>query len=70
MVQARNKGGGGSGGGGSSELPFSRTPLQKFNLLKNRKHIIAGESSEYRCHGLRVYPVCVCNTVRLGQDTT
>ena len=23
-----------------------------------------------RCHGLRVYPVCVCNTVRLGQDTT
>ena len=19
----------------------------------------------YRCHGLRVYPVCVCNTVRL-----
>ena len=20
-----------------------------------------------RCHGLRVYPVCVCNTVRLGQ---
>ena len=21
----------------------------------------------YRCHGLRVYPVCVCNTVRLGQ---
>ena len=27
----------------------------------------------HRCHGLRVYPVCVCNTVRLGQvrlDTT
>ena len=24
----------------------------------------------FRCHGLRVYPVCVCNTVRLGQDTT
>ena len=23
-----------------------------------------------RCHGLSVYPVCVCNTVRLGQDTT
>ena len=26
-----------------------------------------------RCDGLRVYPVCVCNTVRLGQvgqDTT
>ena len=23
-----------------------------------------------RVHGLRVYPVCVCNTVRLGQDTT
>ena len=23
-----------------------------------------------RCHGLRLYPVCVCNTVRLGQDTT
>ena len=22
------------------------------------------------CHGLRLYPVCVCNTVRLGQDTT
>ena len=21
----------------------------------------------YGCHGLRVYPVCVCNTVRLGQ---
>ena len=20
-----------------------------------------------RCHGLSVYPVCVCNTVRLGQ---
>ena len=20
-----------------------------------------------RCHGLRVYPVCMCNTVRLGQ---
>ena len=25
---------------------------------------------QYRCHGLRLYPVCVCNTVRLGQDTT
>ena len=24
----------------------------------------------FRCHGLRLYPVCVCNTVRLGQDTT
>ena len=24
-------------------------------------------SSTYRCHGLRVYPVCMCNTVRLGQ---
>ena len=23
-----------------------------------------------RCHGLRLYPVCVCNTVRLGQYTT
>ena len=21
----------------------------------------------YRCHGLSVYPVCVCNPVRLGQ---
>ena len=21
----------------------------------------------YRCHGLSVYPVCVCNTIRLGQ---
>ena len=21
----------------------------------------------HRCHGLSVYPVCVCNTVRLGQ---
>ena len=21
----------------------------------------------FRCHGLSVYPVCVCTTVRLGQ---
>ena len=26
--------------------------------------------NQLRCHGLRVYAVCVCNTVRLGQDTT
>ena len=26
--------------------------------------------SPFRCHGLSVYPVCVCNKVRLGQDTT
>ena len=29
-----------------------------------------GAVFESRCHGLRLYPVCVCNTVRLGQDTT
>ena len=30
----------------------------------------ASRVAEDRCHGLRVYAVCVCNTVRLGQDTT
>ena len=30
----------------------------------------AAASGPSRCHGLRLYPVCVCNTVRLGQDTT
>ena len=27
----------------------------------------ASRVAENRCHGLSVYPVCVCNTVRLGQ---
>ena len=27
-------------------------------------------SNLFLCHGLRVYPVCVCKRVRLGQDTT
>ena len=27
-------------------------------------------SEQHRCHGLRLHPVWVCNTVRLGQDTT
>ena len=32
---------------------------EKLDILEKRIHD--------RCHGLRVYPVCVCNTVRLGQ---
>ena len=33
-------------------------------------HSFANWPNRSRCHGLSVYPVCVCNTVRLGQDTT
>ena len=36
---------------------------QKNLLVRNEIHLS-------RCHDLRLYPVCVCNTVRLGQDTT
>ena len=30
-------------------------------------NIVFGIRLWFRCHGLSVYPVCVCNTVRLGQ---
>ena len=36
-------------------------------LLSFLSHSTAATTPKYRCHGLSVYPVCVCNTVRLGQ---
>ena len=50
----------------SRRLSFSQVML-------NARFLIEPESSDktdwlaalYRCHGLRVYPVCVCNMVRL-----
>ena len=35
--------------------------MNKCAATVNRGEIVR------RCHGLSVYPVCVCNTVRLGQ---
>ena len=37
---------------------------------RTRPIIVRFVNERVRCHGLRLYPVCVCNTVRLGQDTT
>ena len=37
---------------------------------QHRDRLAISKRWMYRCHGLRLYPVCVCNTVRLGQDTT
>ena len=47
-----------------------------WSLWVRKRHISEGlrlrltTPLSSRCHGLRLYPVCVCNTVRLGQDTT
>ena len=46
--------------GGLAEV-WQATPLSFLS------HSTAAKKPKYRCHGLRVYAVCVCNTVRLGQ---
>ena len=47
-----------------------RDDIKEKGLLGGRRSVRPCYMKAYRCHGLRVYPVCVCNTVRLGQDTT
>ena len=35
--------------------------------ISRSKVVVMFKIQSHRCHGLSVYPVCVCNTVRLGQ---
>ena len=48
---------------------FKKNSLNAEDLLYRKTWQVCEYFAEnlIRCHGLRVYPVCVCNTVRLGQ---